>query len=112
MAAPILRYLEGQGASISFVFILLIAAYQALAVIQTAATGALLGFERTIAPLIATFIGPWCTCLGLIFLTSLVREADIVVIWACLVLACLLSSGFCVVSLGKHILTERNPITG
>lgn len=107
MAAPILRYLEGQGAPISFVFVLLIVAYQALAVIQTTATGALLGFEKTIVPLIATFVGPWCTCLSLMFVTSLIWEVDIVLVWACLVISHLVSSLICVLALGKQAGTKQ-----
>ncbi|MCY3675471.1 MAG: MATE family efflux transporter [Rhodobacteraceae bacterium] len=107
MTPPLLQYLEAQGASISIIFILMIAAYQAIAVIQSTATGALLGFEKTIAPLIATAVGPWCTCLGLIFLTSLILKINILHVWSCLVVGYLLSCTICVLSLKNQITRER-----
>ncbi|MYE36464.1 MAG: hypothetical protein F4X24_02725 [Rhodobacteraceae bacterium] len=107
----LLRYLENEGASISIIFILLIAAYQAVVVIQTTTTGALLGFEKTIAPLIATVVGPWCTCLGLIFLITRILEINIQIVWVCLVIGYLFSSTICVLSLNKQVSHERKLVT-
>ena len=111
IAPLLLQYLETEGASISIIFILLIAAYQAVAVIQTTTTGALLGFEKTIAPLIATVAGPWCTCLGLIFLITQILEINILIVWVCLVAGYILSSTICVLSLSKQISHERKLVT-